>query len=93
MSPWPPMSPVWRDEYKRKAAEPGTVVWIFGQAPDGLAAQVRATGATVVDDPLDPLVDLVRVHKVALARAALLGLDPDQPRNLTRSVVLGQSAF
>ncbi len=73
-------------------AEPGTVVWIFGPAPDGLAAQVRATGATVVDDLLDPLVDLVRVHKVALARAALFGLDPDQPRNLTRSVVLGQSA-
>lgn len=74
-------------------AEPGTVVWIFGPAPEGLAAQVRATGATVVDDLLDPLVDLVRVHMVALARAASLGLDPDQPRNLTRSVVLGQSAF
>jgi len=69
-------------------AEPGTVVWLLGDGPDGLAAQVAATGATVVDDPLDPMVDLVRVHQVAIARAARLGLDPDKPRNLTRSVVL-----
>jgi len=73
-------------------AEPGTVVWIFGPAPAGLVAQVQSTGATVVDEPLDPLVDLVRVHRVALDRAALRGLDPDQPRNLTRSVVLEHSA-
>jgi fructoselysine-6-P-deglycase FrlB-like protein len=73
-------------------AEPGTVVWILGPAPDGLVAQVRSTGASVVHDPLDPLVDLVRVHRVALGRAALLGLDPDRPRNLTRSVVLEHSA-
>lgn len=73
-------------------AEPGTVVWILGPAPDGLVAQVRSTGAAVVDDPLDPLVDLVRVHRVALGRAARLGLDPDRPRNLTRSVVLESSA-
>jgi fructoselysine-6-P-deglycase FrlB-like protein len=73
-------------------AEPGTHVWVFGYAPPGLVAQVEATGATVVDDPLDPLVDLVRVHRVALGRAALLGLDPDRPRHLTRSVVLDRSA-
>jgi fructoselysine-6-P-deglycase FrlB-like protein len=73
-------------------AESGTVVWVFGPAPDGLAAQVSATGAVVIDDPLDPLVDLVRVHRVALERAARLGLDPDRPRNLSRSVVLDPSA-
>ena len=72
-------------------AEPGTQVWIFGDAPDGLVAQVQATGATVVDDALDPMVDLVRVHRVAVERAARLGLDPDRPRNLTRSVVLDRS--
>jgi fructoselysine-6-P-deglycase FrlB-like protein len=73
-------------------AEPGTLVWVFGDAPEGLVAQVEATGATVVDDALDPMVDLVRVHRVALGRAARLGLDPDRPRNLTRSVVLNRSA-
>ena len=69
-------------------AEPGTFVWVFGDAPEGLVAQVEATGAVVVDDALDPLVDLVRVHRLALERAARRGLDPDRPRNLTRSVVL-----
>ncbi len=73
-------------------AELGTVVWIFGDAPEGLVAQVAATGATVVDDPLDPMVDLVRVHRLALTRATRQGLDPDRPRNLTRSVVLNRSA-
>ena len=73
------------------AAEPGTQVWIFGDAPEGLVAQVQATGANVVDDALDPMVDLVRVHRVAVERATRLGLDPDRPRNLTRSVVLDHS--
>ncbi len=73
-------------------AEPGTAVWIFGPSPAGLAAQVARTGASVVDDPLDPLVDLVRVHLLALARAEQLGLDPDRPRHLTRSVVLDHSS-
>ena len=74
-------------------AEPGTLVWIFGRAPEGLVAQIQTTGATVVDEPLDALVDLVRVHRVALERAARLGLDPDRPRNLTRSVVLERSTL
>lgn len=73
-------------------AEPGTLVWVLGRAPEGLVAQVRSTGANVVDEPLDALVDLVRVHRVAVGRASMLGLDPDRPRNLTRSVVLEQSA-
>ena len=73
-------------------AEPGTVVWVFGSAPEGLVEQVLQTGATVVDDPLDPLVDLVRVHQVAIARATKHGLDPDRPRNLSRSVILDPAA-
>ena len=73
-------------------AEPGTFVWVFGDAPDGLVAQVEATGAVVVNDALDPLVDLVRVHRLAVERATRRGLDPDRPRNLTRSVVLERPA-
>lgn len=69
-------------------AEPGTVVWIFGAAPVGLVDDIAATGAAVVDDDLDPVVDLVRVHMLALERARRRGLDPDRPRNLTRSVIL-----
>ncbi|MFE1793640.1 sugar isomerase, partial [Streptomyces sp. NPDC059525] len=29
-----------------------------------------------------------RVHRLAVAVAAVRGLDPDAPRNLTRSVIL-----
>ncbi|MCM3778496.1 SIS domain-containing protein [Microbacterium hydrocarbonoxydans] len=69
-------------------AAPGRVTWQFGEAPEGLAAQVEATGARFVQHPIDPLADLVRLHRVALDRAVARGLEPDQPRNLTRSVIL-----
>jgi fructoselysine-6-P-deglycase FrlB-like protein len=69
-------------------AQPGRLTWMFGDAPAGLAEQVGETGAGFVDHDLDPLVDLVLAQRVAVARALQLGGDPDQPRNLTRSVVL-----
>ena len=56
--------------------------------PAGLAEEVAATGATWIADDRDPMVQLVTVQRVAVARALALGLDPDTPRNLTRSVVL-----
>jgi fructoselysine-6-P-deglycase FrlB-like protein len=70
-------------------AEPGRVVWVFGEPMTGLLDDVAATGARVVCDPLDPVPDLVRVQLLAVRMARRLGLDPDRPRNLTRSVVLG----
>lgn len=73
-------------------AAPGRLVWMFGDAPAGLADQVAATGAELVDHDLDPLVDLVLAQRVAVARAQRLGVDPDSPRNLTRSVVLSDEA-
>ncbi|PII84149.1 sugar isomerase [Leucobacter sp. OLJS4] len=69
-------------------AAPGRVTWQFGPAPEGLSEQVAATGARFETSALDPLADLVRAQRVALARALARGLDPDQPRNLTRSVIL-----
>ncbi len=70
----------------------GTATWMLGEAPDGLAEQVRATGATWVPGALDPLAELVRAQRLALAVAAARGLDPDSPRHLTRSVILAQPA-
>ncbi|MET9881865.1 SIS domain-containing protein [Streptomyces sp. NPDC006430] len=67
---------------------PGSLTWSIGEAPEGLAAQVRATGGQWVAGRLDPLAELVRVHRLAIAVAAHQDLDPDQPRNLTRSVIL-----
>ncbi|MFF8594248.1 SIS domain-containing protein [Streptomyces sp. NPDC015220] len=66
----------------------GTATWMLGRAPDGLAEQVRATGGRWVDGGLDPLAELVRAQRLAVAVAAARGLDPDQPRHLTRSVIL-----
>ncbi|WP_031467475.1 SIS domain-containing protein [Sciscionella sediminilitoris] len=69
-------------------AAPGRVVWMFGEVPDGLTEDVRATGARIVHEDIDPLASLVRAQLLAVAIAEHHGLDPDQPRHLSRSVVL-----
>jgi fructoselysine-6-P-deglycase FrlB-like protein len=73
-------------------AGPRSVVWIFGPAPDGLVAEVAATGAQVVHSDDDPLLQLVLAQRTAVALAAHRGLDPDRPRHLTRSVILSNGA-
>ncbi|TGZ19728.1 hypothetical protein DV517_47020 [Streptomyces sp. S816] len=70
----------------------GTATWMFGEAPDGLAEQVRDAGGLWVDGGLDPLAELVRAQRLAVAVAAARGLDPDRPRHLTRSVILTADA-
>ncbi|GAB3742574.1 SIS domain-containing protein [Microlunatus parietis] len=69
-------------------ANKGRAVWMFGEPPAGLVDDVAATGATFVDHDLDPLVDLILAQRVAVARAIGLGVNPDEPRHLSRSVVL-----
>jgi glucosamine--fructose-6-phosphate aminotransferase (isomerizing) len=71
-------------------AGPASLVWILGSSDPAVATDVRATGATVLERPADrdPLAELVLIHRFAVAVAAARGLDPDHPRNLTRSVVL-----
>lgn len=76
---------------------PGRVAWVFGTLPTGLARDVEAVGGTLVagSDPaaaeagsLDPMADLIRAQRLAVRIAQARGVNPDQPRNLTRSVVL-----
>lgn len=69
-------------------AAPGRVTWMLGEAPEGIDAAVAQTGARFVPSTLDPMAELVLVHRVALERARARGLNPDTPRNLTRSVIL-----
>jgi fructoselysine-6-P-deglycase FrlB-like protein len=69
-------------------AGPGTVAWFIGPAPDGLAAEIEATGATVLTSRLDPLAELVHVQRLGLLLSQRRGLDADHPPNLTRAVVL-----
>ncbi|MEI5007135.1 sugar isomerase [Streptomyces sp. PmtA] len=66
----------------------GTVTWMIGEAPAGLADEVHATGGMWVAGGLDPLAELVRAQRLAVAVAESRGLDPDSPRHLTRSVIL-----
>ncbi|WP_256862149.1 hypothetical protein [Microbispora sp. GKU 823] len=46
---------------------------------------------TFVEGGLDPMAELVRVQRLAVARAHARGLDPDTPAHLTRSVILPES--
>jgi fructoselysine-6-P-deglycase FrlB-like protein len=66
-----------------------SVVWLFGMPPDGLGEEIAAAGGTAWTGQEHPLAELVRVQMLAVAAARARGLDPDRPRNLARSVILG----
>jgi fructoselysine-6-P-deglycase FrlB-like protein len=66
----------------------GRTTWAFGEVPEGLAEDVRATGAHFEHRDIDPLADLVRLHRLCLVKAARAGVDPDRPRHLSRSIIL-----
>jgi fructoselysine-6-P-deglycase FrlB-like protein len=72
-------------------AAPGTVVWMLDDPPAGLPDQVVKTGAVVVGGTLDPLAELIRIQRFAVALAEERELDPDRPVNLERAVVLDLS--
>ena len=69
-------------------AGPETLVWALGPLPPGLADQIASTGALLVVAELEPLAELVRIQRFAVASALAAGLDPDHPRNLSYSVIL-----
>lgn len=70
-------------------AGPRTLVWSHSPLPAGLRADIEGVGATVIEASGDPLLSLVATQRFAVDLAAVRGLDPDHPRNLTRSVILG----
>ena len=69
-------------------ADARTLVVPFTTLDPALATDIRATGATLLTPEAEPLAGLVLAHRMAVELAAARGLDPDTPRNLTRSVVL-----
>jgi glucosamine--fructose-6-phosphate aminotransferase (isomerizing) len=69
-------------------ADSRSLVWIIGRVEPSLVDDIEFTGATVVSGTGDPLVELADAQRLAVAIAELRGLDPDAPRNLTRSIVL-----
>jgi fructoselysine-6-P-deglycase FrlB-like protein len=69
-------------------SDENTVVWTLGEIPADLLADARRTGATVITSDGDPLAGLIGVQRLAAALAETKGIDPDQPRALSRSVIL-----
>lgn len=70
------------------AATTRTLVWALGPVDEAVLAEARTAGATIIDRRRDPMVELVMIHRAAVVLATARGLDPDQPRLLSRSVVL-----
>lgn len=70
-------------------AQPGRTTWMFGIAPVGLENDVKSAGAFWRESgSLDPMVDLVYAQRVAIAISEGRNLDTDNPRGLSRSIVL-----
>ena len=69
-------------------ADARSAVWFLTPPPGSLPEEVAATQALVLTPTGDPMAELVKVHRLAVALAAARGLDPDRPRNLSRSVIL-----
>jgi fructoselysine-6-P-deglycase FrlB-like protein len=70
--------------------EAHSLVWSLDQLPAGLDEDVKASGASL-ELPApdgDPLAELVRAQRAAIALAHVKGIDPSQPRRLARSIVL-----
>lgn len=75
-------------------AGPHSLVTILGadERSARMAEDARATGATVRLVADDALLGLALVQLEAVAIAAHKGINPDEPRNLTRSIVLRPQA-
>jgi fructoselysine-6-P-deglycase FrlB-like protein len=70
-------------------AGPRSLVWSLCPLPDPVAETIRATGATIRVAPDDAQVELVRVHRMAVAYARARGIECDRPPFLSRSVMDG----
>lgn len=69
-------------------SQPGRAVWAFGEIPEDLKRDIQSTGALLEVRNLDPLAHLIVAHRVAVAIAHKRGQDPDNPRGLSRSIIL-----
>jgi fructoselysine-6-P-deglycase FrlB-like protein len=69
-------------------SDQNTVVWALGEVPADLLADAGRTGATVIAAAGDPLAGLIGAQRLSVLLAERKGIDPDQPRALSRSVIL-----
>lgn len=69
-------------------SQPGRAVWAFGEIPADLVRDIKSTGALFESSTLDPMAHLIRAQRVAIAIAKKRGVDADNPRGLSRSIIL-----
>ena len=69
-------------------SQPGRGVWVFGDVPSSLLADIKNTGATLEHSTLDPMAHLIKAQRVAIGIAKKRGLNYDSPRGLARSIIL-----
>ena len=69
-------------------SQPGRAVWAFGDISADLVRDIKSTGALFESSTLDPMAHLIRAQRVAIAIAKKRGLDADNPRGLSRSIIL-----
>lgn len=67
-----------------------STVWFLTDQTDGVEKEVREFGGTAVLPNADPLAELIKCQRLAVQIGLNKGLNPDLPRNLTRSVILDE---
>lgn len=68
-------------------ADDRTLVWGLTKLPTALVDAITATGASVHQPCYAPQVELVRLHRFAVAWATAKGRNADHPMHLSRSVM------
>lgn len=71
-------------------SQPGRAVWAFGAITPDLIRDIEATGALLEMSTLDPMAHLIKAQRVAIAIANKRGCDVDNPRGLSRSIILNK---
>jgi fructoselysine-6-P-deglycase FrlB-like protein len=69
-------------------AGPRTLVWTLAPLSAELDSAIRQTGAQIEHGGDEPLTELIRLQRFAVALAARRGRDADRPHHLSRAVVL-----
>lgn len=72
----------------KSITDENSTVWFLTAETDGAEAEVQAFGGTAIVANSDPLAELIKCQRLAVAIGLNRGLNPDLPRNLSRSVIL-----
>ena len=72
----------------KSITEGHSTVWFLSPETDGIEEEVESFGGTAVIANADPLAELIKCQRLAVQIGLNKGLNPDLPRNLSRSVIL-----